>query len=294
MKEFTKSIFLTNEGFGITSTSANYLANLSQEVMAEKHTALENTNFLNSKIISPLCPDGMDYEVANYDLDNMADNIREIGNLNAFCGWMREGIHAKEEALNKINAVTFEEWAKDKNIEIPESPKLEQKTADDFKNELSMGDRLTYLRAEAIASAFGKMIHQDCPISVARQNLVYHKTNPIKRQGTGRDLIVYKYTCDVDSALVDDVFMKLQNEQREYEKQVNHYKGLLNNRVNEYKADSSRMHAAELNVYQTKMDALHSEFNAFIAEERERVNQMKVTVPDALMDTYKYLNNLGK
>lgn len=294
MKDFTKSVFLTKDGFGITATSANYLANLSQEVIAEKRTSLENIKFLSSRIISPLCPEGLDYEKANYDLSTIAENIREIGNLNAFCGWMREGIHAKEEAVSKINAITFDEWAKDKEIEIPKVPELEKKTEDDFKNELSIGERLTYLRAEAIASAFGKMIHQDCPISVARQNLIFHKTNPIKSQGRGQDLIVYRYTCEADTAEVDAVFLKLQNEQREHEKQVNHYKSLIAKQMNEHSADSSMKHAAELKDYQTKMDILQSQFKAYIAEEREKVNQMKVTVPDALMDTYKYLNGLGK
>lgn len=294
MKDFTKCVFLTKDGFGITATSANYLANLSQEVMAEKRKTLENISFLSSRIISPLCPEGLDYEKANYDLSTIADNLREIGNLNAFCGWMREGIQAKEWAKDKINAITFEEWAKDKGIDIPKTPELEKRTEADFLNELSIGERLTYLRAEAIASAFGKMIHQDCPISEARQNLIFHKTNPVKRHGTGQDLIIYRYTCEADTAEVDAMFMKLQNEQREHEKQVNHYKSLIAKKMNEHKADASMKHAAELKEHQTKMDILQSQFKAFIAEEREKVNQMKVTVPDALMDTYKYLNGLGK
>lgn len=294
MKDFTKCVFLTKDGFGITATSANYLANLSQEVMAEKRTALENISFLSSKIISPLCPEGLDYEKSNYDLGAIADNIREIGNLNAFCGWMREGIQAKEKALDKINTLTFDEWAEDQGIEIPEAPELENKTEADFKNELSIGERLTYLRAEAIASAFGKMIHQDCPISEARRKLIFHKTNPVKSRGTGEDLIIYRYTCDADTAAVDTMFMKLQNEQREHEKQVNHYKSLLAKQMNEHKADAAMKHAAELKEYQTQMDILLSQFKAYVAGEREKVNQMKVTVPDALMNTYQYLNGLGK
>ena len=294
MKDFTKCVFLTKDGFGITATSANYLANLSQEVMAEKRTALENISFLSSKIISPLCPEGLDYEKSNYDLGAIADNIREIGNLNAFCGWMREGIQAKEKALDKINTLTFDEWAEDQGIEIPEAPELENKTEADFKNELSIGERLTYLRAEAIASAFGKMIHQDCPISEARRKLIFHKTNPVKSRGTGEDLIIYRYTCDADTAAVDTMFMKLQNEQREHEKQVNHYKSLLAKQMNEHKADAAMKHTAELKEYQTQMDILLSQFKAYVAGEREKVNQMKVTVPDALMNTYQYLNGLGK
>ena len=40
--------------------------------------------------------------------------------------------------------------------------------------------------------------------------------------------------------------------------------------------------------------SLQAEYNAFMTEEREKVNQLKITVPDALSETYKFLNALGK
>lgn len=289
-----KSVFLTAEGFGITSTSANYLANLAQEVQLEKKTTLEKISFLSSKIVTPLCPDGLEYGRPNFDLENISATIREIGMMNAFCAWMREAIKAKENALLELGKITFEKWAKDKDIKIPEAPELKVKTKEDVTNELAIGERLRMLRAEAIAAAYGKLIHPYCPVSDARKELLDRKVNPVEKTGTGQDLTLTVYTPAVEVADVDKMFVALQNEQREAEKELNSFKAMVSKSTSEQKADAERKHASAIKEHQAAMNALQAEYNAFITEEREKINQLKVVVPEALMETYKYLNGLGK
>lgn len=294
MKEFGKSVFLVNEGFGITATCANYLANLAQEVILEKKAGLENISFLSSRIVTPLCPEGLDYEKSNYDLDKISGTIREIGNLNAFCAWVREGIKAKDHAFGELSNHTFEKWIEDNNIEKPEAPVLVEKWHKDFTDELTVGERLRMLRSEAIAAAYGKLIHGDTPISNARKQLLNRMYHATEKTGDGQNLTLVVYSADADVKDVDAVFMKLQNEQREYEKELNSFKFRIEKQVCEHRMISSRRHDQAITAYQSKMDSLRSKYSAYIAEENERISELKIYIPDALMDTYRYLNNLGK
>lgn len=288
-----KSVFLTNES-GITSTSANYLANLAQEVIQEKKLELENTSFVDSRIVTPLCPDGLDYEKANYDLRNISEKIREIARYNTFCAWMREAIKAKEKALNDINNENYEEWLKRNGKIIEDKRELELKEESDFIDELSIGERYTMLMTEAVASSFGKLIHQDSPISNARKQMQYRKLHPTDVKGTGAELTLTRYVVAADSAEVENMFLSLQNEQREAEKQLNAIKSRIKSSKEEY---NIKVHNECRQILKERADrdkALHIEFEKDKAERRVSLNKMKILVPDALKDIYEHLNKLGK
>lgn len=288
------NVFLTSTGFGLTSSSANYLANIAQEVIREKKTILDNVSFLNTRIITPLCPEGLEYEHANFDLDAMSGIINEIGLINTFCAWMREGIKAKDEELKKVSITSFNDWAEKMNIVVPQEPVVESFTSEDALAKLSIGERLRMLRAEAVASAFGKFVHPDMPLSDARQQLHYRKLKPAEKSGNGQDLTLTVYTPAIDSAVVDKKFLELQNEQRQAEKELNSFKFEQQKQYAETVSDNKRRYVAEQKEYLAKMNVLHAMYETYITEERERVNGLKITVPEALMDTYKYLNGLGK
>lgn len=288
-----KSVFLTNES-GITSTSANYLANLAQEVIQEKKLELENTSFVDSRIVTPLCPDGLDYEKANYDLRNISEKIREIARYNTFCAWMREAIKAKEKALNDINNENYEEWLKRNDKVVEDKRELELKEESDFIDELSIGERYTMLMTEAVASSFGKLIHQDSPISNARKQMQYRKLHPTDVKGTGAELTLTRYTVAADSAEVENMFLSLQNEQREAEKQLNAIKSRIKSSKEEYNINAHNEYRQILKERADRDKALHIEFEKDKAERRVSLNKMKILVPDALKDIYEHLNKLGK
>lgn len=289
-----ENLFLTSRGFGITSTSANYLANLAQEVILEKKLILENTSFLNSRIITPLCPDGLDYEHANFDLEGMSKIINEIGMMNTFCAWMREGVKAKEKALKKLQDMTIDEWAEMMNVDLPEVPKEAIVTEEDVLDEMSLGERFRMLRAEAIAAAFGKMIHKEMPISEARRQLHYRKLNPAEKTGLGQDITLTVYSPAVDSQEVDAAFVRLQNEQRQAEKELNSFKFANAKKLAEKNADNQCNYTSALDDYKMAKEALRSRFATYVKEEAERIRNLKITVPDSLMQTFDYLNNLGR
>lgn len=289
-----KSVFLTETGSGLTSTSANYIANLAQEVVQQEKTRLESVSFLSSRIITSVCPEGMEYEVANCDLDNIADTIRKVARMNALCAWLREGIKAKEALLDKVNNLTLHEWLKEQGKEEPKAPELKLKTEEDILNELTLGDRFTYLKTEALASTFGKLIHKDMPISEARKRLLDKQVHPVERFDSGRDLTLVRFTPAVSAEDVDKLFLKLQNEQREWEKELNGLKAKVQHSLNAQVSDQQQAHSKALREYNTQMSVLNAEFSAYKAQQREEIGKLKVVLPDSLKEVYDYLNGLGK
>lgn len=288
-----KSVFLTNEA-GITSTSANYLANLAQEYIQEKKLELENTSFVDSRIVTPLCPDGLDYEKANFDLKHISEKIREIARYNTFCAWMREAIKAKEKALEEINNDEYEMWLERNGKKIEDKRQLELKDEDFFIDELTIGERYTMLMTEAIASSYGKLIHQDSPISNARKQMQYRKLHPTDVQGTGAELTLTRYTVAANSEEVESVFLTLQNEQREAEKQLNAIKSRIKSNTDEYNIKARKEFAEVLKERSDREKNLRNEFERERTERRAALNKMKILVPDSLKDIYEHLNSLGK
>jgi len=289
-----KSVFLTENGSGLTSTSANYIANLAQEVVQQEKTRLENVSFVSSKIITSVCPEGLDYEMANFDLENIAETIRKVARMNALCAWLREGIKAKEVLLEKVNNLTLKEWLKEQKKEEPEAPELKLKTEEDILNELSLGDRFTYLKTEALASTFGKLIHKDMQISEARKRLLDKQVHPVDRFDSGRDLTLIRYTPAASAEEVDNLFLKLQNEQREWEKELNALKAKVQHDLNAKVSDQQQEYAKALQEYNNQICVLNAEFSAYKAQRREAIGKLKVVLPESLKDVYDYLNGLGK
>lgn len=298
-----QSVFLSDEG-GITASSANYLANLAQEVIQEKKVGMENISFLNSKIVTPLCPDGLEYEKANFNLKKLEQTIDEIAKFNTFCAWVREGIKAKEEALNAVEKIDFGTWLRTYENEMPNDPIVRLYLTDSSiigtelngtpKVPMTMGEKFNMLKAEALASTYGKLIHMGTPISNARKELQTKTVNPVKMEGSGQDLTLYKYEPAVSVEEVDATFMRLQNRQREAEKELNHIKAQVTQMATEAKIKSLNQFGEAQNEYRCVRAELTAKYKAEMESVREYVNSLKIILPDSLKETFQYLNNLGK
>ena len=288
------SVFLTS-GEGITSTSANYLANLAQEVIQEKKLSIENISFLNSKIVTPLCPQGIEYSKANYDLDKLEQTIDEIAKFNTFCAWIREGIKAKEAMKDAIDRISFEIWMEAFNRRITSKSFVKFSRLKFMSgNGLSIGERFNMLKSEAIASTYGKLIHQDSPISNARKALQNKTVNPVEMTGAGQDLTIYKYEPAASIEEVDANFMRLQNRQREAEKELNQIKAQMRKAMEEKEVEESALHAEYMEEHKKSHAELLAIYNAEMAMVRDYSSNLKIIIPEALKETYQYLNNLGK
>lgn len=287
------SIYLSDEE-GITSTSANYLANLAQEVIQEKKLSIENISFLNSKIVTPLCPQGLDYGKANFDLDKLEETIDEIAKFNTFCAWVREGIKAKDAMKTAIKNIGLNKWIEIFDKHLPNLLDFKSNLRHNESSVLSLGEQYNFLKSEAFASTYGKLIHPDSPISNARKALQNKTVNPVEMTGSGQDLTIYKYEPAATIEEVDKSFMRLQNRQREAEKELNHLKVKKEKAQDDMEIEKSKLIMECSRALKSELSKFSAEYDADMAMIRECISNLKIILPESLKETYEYLNNLGK
>ena len=138
------SIYLGDKG--ITSTSANYLANLAKEVSKSAEAQLRNIHF-TSRTVELINGSKKTLRNGWTETQKVEELITRIANLNAFCAWMREAIKAREDALSKVDDLSMEQFCELKGIEYPTRPDSpETFTPQDIYNEMNIKDKDNYLR----------------------------------------------------------------------------------------------------------------------------------------------------
>ena len=204
MKEKNKIFFGVK---GVTSTSANNIANIAKEVMEESRALLENITFVNCNVglissdVSRLTEKGYDTD----ELKNIVSSINRVAECNALIAYLREAIKAKEEELSYIEGISTTKFLKIKGIEVSDPRNLynlDLMTEEDAIALLSPQERIDYLILEATAAAIGNRIHPGKSFSEARRKLELKRKEPIKLVGSGSDALVYTYSPSAD---VDEV-----------------------------------------------------------------------------------------
>lgn len=296
------NVYFSNEG--MTSTTANYYANIAKEMQNAATERLNNVKFFNTSVAvigsneRQLMSEGTQY------LGFIESDLNVLAALNAFCAWVREAIKEKENQSNEVNKVTIENWAKLNGIELPISPTLsadsENITEQDVMNSWDINKRNKYLKLEAFAATFGKYIHVDGAYSKARKKAHTALNNPITKEGTGRDMVLYYTESSVPIEQVDELFLSLQDQYRSYEKELNHMKAELKETANllNVKARDEYLLAVEeyralQQVHHAKWTELRTQFANWRTQELERISKLKITVPDSLKDIFKKIKEAG-
>lgn len=285
------SVYLGEKG--MTSTNANYLANLAKEISKKDETKLRKVSFVNSSV--ELINGSR--KTLNSGWTNIAELevcLNRISNMNAFCAQVREAIKAKENALKTIENLSLNGFCKLKNIELPEEPEVTLLTEQDIINKMDIKERNRYLELEAFAATFGKYIHPDGTISRAREDAFYREEAPNEVDGTGRDMVIYNYSPSVSTLELDKVFVSLQNKYREYEKQLNAIKFDIKEKLNTQNMLLVQEHNKELDAYHQKMQSIRNDLKLYVTKGREEIANLKIVIPEKLQSTYEYLNSLGK
>lgn len=293
------SVFLTKSG-GITSTSANTLANWAKNEAFAATQELASLTFVNTRVELINGENAKTVGIGAKDPSRVGQLIETIAKLNSFSAWMREGIKAKEQLLRDLNDLDVEDYAELKGIELPKEPDNypERVVAQDIIGEMDVKERNNYLRLEAFAAAYGKYVHSTSAltgaVAQARNELVEKMAHPSKIEGSGRDSVIYSYTPSVALEDVEAMFNALQETQRSYEQQLNAIKFSIDSEVNKRNAEAIEEYNKAFAAYREEMKALRAALQEHLIKERERIGRLKIVIPDDLKDTYEYLNSLGK
>lgn len=296
MKEKNKIFFGTK---GITSTSANHIANIAKEVMEESRALLENITFVNCNVglissdVSRLTEKGYDTD----ELGNIVLSINKVAECNALIAYLREAIKAKEEELDYIEGISTSKFLKIKGIEIVDprsSYSLDFMTEDDAIALLSQQERIRYLILEATAAAIGNRIHPGKSFAEARRKLELKRKEPIKLVGSGSDALVYTYSPSADVDEVNETFMQLQSAHRTANKQLNSLKFKVKQIMDDHNLKAKREYAAQSEEYDRVIATYAKQAEAFIEEQKKELLELKIVIPSDFQKLFDELNSLIK
>lgn len=292
------SVFFGNEG--MTSTTANFYANIAKELQEAAAERLNSVKFFNTSVAVIGSSEKQLMSIGTKDLGFINLSLEELASLNAFCAWVREAIKAKEKMQTKVNDRNIRDWATDNDIVYPEcvrSPKDPTLvTEQDIINSWSADKRNKYLKLEAFAATYGKYIHPNGNYSTARKEAHNAINTPITKQGSGRDTILYYYEPSVSIQDVDSVFLQLQNQYREYEKQLNQMKAELKEECNvrntmaftDYQKEYSDWEVA-YSKYTSDLAKVQNKFADWKRCELEKIANLKIVIPNDLKPVFKII-----
>lgn len=296
------NVYFSNEG--MTSTTANYYANIAKELQNAATERLNSVKFFNTSVAVIGSAERQLMSKGIGTLAFIEDDLQELATLNAFCAWVREAIKEKDAQLSKVTTTSIEAWAINQGIELPESPTAPRDPGvipeSMIINSWDINKRNKYLRLEAFAATFGKYIHPDGAYSNARKSAHQALNKPITSQGAGRDMVLYYTEESVSINDVDTLFLSLQDQYRAYEKELNQMKAEIKDEVNEatriaydeylLKVDEYHKLSRE---YNTTWNTLRAQFLKWRTDESERISKLKITVPSTLKGIFNRIKSIG-
>lgn len=302
MKEY---VFFAKEGEnGMTSTSASYYANVAKELQEAAAERLNNLRFFNASVAVIGSDNKQPMIAGNTDLNSIEEDLQMQSSMFTFCAWVREAIKVKEEMQRNVQRLDINMWAEEQGITLPESPKypatIEDPSTEDVINSWDVNKRTRYLRLDTFAAHYGKLIHPKGAYSNARKEAHNAVNQPIVKEGTGRDMILYYREPSVDINEVDSKFLELQDKYRQYEKELNQMKAEIKDTINELTRRAYEEYQAkvdewkELNkTYTSAWAELRAKYNTWRTNELERISKLKITIPDNLKATFKVIREVG-
>lgn len=290
-------IFFSTEGKGLTSTSANHVANLAKEMIRNLTSEMEELQFYSTDVA--LIGDSNTNRLVNGVSDEavkaVVNKLFRIAKAKSLIAWLREGIKAKETLIERTQDITLEEFAKQEDIKLEEEPQPEEPmTDDDYIGTLSLKERCRYYEIETLAAILGKEIHPGGSFAEARDSLLKKLERPHSVSGEGRDTLIYSYYPSVDMQTVEDIFFKLQKLYREAQADVNTRKHDCKKVVTETNIARNAEYVAKLNDWTNNRKLLESRRTEYIKRRVKDLGEMKIVIPESLQSIYEEVSRLGK
>ena len=298
MQEKNKVFFDEN---GITSTSANHIANMAKEYVQQLQNEDAAINFLDCKVLLAVSKDCKLINIANGVksdvIKKVPENLHKITEANSLIAWLREAIKAKESEMEDITALDFDSYLKLENIERPIRPNRSNYGYVEFKDilaTLSIKEREEYYGLETKCAVIGKFIHPDGSFSHARKELQQRILQPMKVDGVGQNAMIYEYAPSIGAEEVENLFFSLQNEHRTAQASLNAIKFTIQQKVEEINQKENNRLSVDTNTYNNTYKKLQVDFSAYKEKNRAELSKLKIVIPNALANIFEILNNIGK
>lgn len=279
---------------GLTSTSANFIANQAKEYVESLKEYLDTTSFMDSTIELI----GSNEETLSHkgfsstEVSKVSETLDAIVKAYSLIAWLREALKAKAKLETECNKYTFVKWAEDNGIEIPESVNpVYELTEEDVISKWSIKDRNKYITAQTFCSVYGKYIHPDGAFNKARKELFKKRFDSIEYTECGSNTIIHRYTPTVNQQVVDDTFKALQRKWRDNQAIVNSYKHKVELTIQEDYLAKSDKYKAEIEEYKTEYDKVINDYNVYMKKLRAKYAALKIVIPNDLREIYDIIKN---
>lgn len=289
---------------GISSTSANHIANLTKESVRNAHEKLAATQFYTEKVGLLTSSDKATVHtgMSSDTLNDLPELVNMISQANSLIAYLREAIKEKERRMKEAMEYTDTE-AYQNLLNLQSSAKLDKPvkdkypTADDIKKTWTVGEQEKYLSLEAEAAALGKFIHEDGFMSLARIDLMHKIQSPNRVDVNGINTIVHVYEPTVTVEDVDKVYNGLQSKYRSVQAELNGMKKKIDDTITAQTLDIDNRYNAAMRDYNARMKQWErdiDEFNRDMEMKRKElvkeVQNLKIVIPNRLKSIYDALN----
>lgn len=282
---------------GLTSTSANHIANLAKEYAKDNESGLNSVSFIDTEV-SIIGSDTTHITHKGWGdifLSGTGDLLRSVAESYSLIAWLREAIKAKEALSKKIRHYDLSDYCKEFGVEMPVEPRRKTPiTREEYIDTLSVKERNRMLTLEAKAAVFGKYIHPDGAFAKARKELMDKQEHSVVIDGKGRDTLLYKHTPTVEVGEVDYEFYALQNEYRETQAELNGILHKIELAVQQDADEKAREYSEKLAEYNAVFSKLQKEMLAVQQERLEKARNLKIAIPNDLRSIYETVSKLGK
>lgn len=277
---------------GLTSTSANFIANQAKEYVESLKEYLSTTNFLDSTIEligsgkETLSKKGFSSE----ELKRIEKVLNSIVSAYSLIAWLREALKAKENIGKQLREMTIDDWARENNIALPKYPEAPSKLSEeDVISEWSVKDRNRYLTAQTFCSVYGKYIHPNGDFSKARKEFLNKKFNSIEYTECGSNTIIHRYTPTVDQSIIESTFKNLQFKWRENQAIVNSYRHKIDTTIEDDYTNQVAEYRNKFNKITEELDSYRTQFKEYIENKTKEASALKIIIPNDLKTIYEII-----
>ena len=275
---------------GLTTTSANHVANLAKEAVETLETSLIAVRFYDTTVgllgstETKMISKGM----SSASLYNIKPILKDIAQHKSLIAWLREAIKAKARLISEAEHLSDKEVADMLEIEFPNIPEKKEYTTDDeFISQWSIKKRNRYYYLDTVCAVIGKYIHPNGKFAVERQSLKEVINDPNELKGSGRDAVVWTKTPTVLQEQVDECFFDLQKEYREYQAELNSMKHEIEMLIEENQRKIDAEYAKACNDYRDEMKPINAKIVEKRKQEVAKAQNLKIVIPDSLKDIFK-------
>ena len=278
---------------GITATSANHIANMAKEYYEELATQLKSIRFYTTEIelltAGKKVQTSKGVSASDREYSEIKNKLARIADCKALIAYLREAIKAKESLTLKIESAFPE------GFEMPKSPCMPiKKIKQDILDTWPIEKLLRYFKVQTFASVYGESVHPDGNLAKARKDFLDKLYNPTKVDLNGSETIISTFTPTIGAQSIEDLFFDIQSQYRSYQAEFNGLESEIKKTIQEQFDSEMNQYAIDYQTYQTEQKKLTDYLFKWRTEEKQKVENLKIQIPENLKSIYNVINNLSK